>query len=389
MSQKLIDLNPDLKRLQDDGYELEIRGSFALVHHVPYVNSMKEIGYGTLVSNLILSGEQTLPPDTHVIRFIGEHPCNKEGIRISALIHESMDMNLGNGIVTNHSFSNKPLEGFRNYYDKFVSYINLISAFAISMNPEVTARTYFVHGTEENEVFRYRDTNASKAVIGNIADKLRTQRIGIIGLGGTGSYIMDLVAKTPVAQIDLFDGDEFVQHNAFRAPGAANIEVLRTCPKKVDYYHSVYSNMHGNIKAHREYLYEENLGLLEGLTFAFISIDRGPARKLIVEYLQAREIPYIDVGIGLHTYNQMILGQVRTTTGLPGEYNRSYGQLDFSEEVDEHEALYKTNIQVAEINALNACMAVMQWKKHLGFYQDVSNYRNLVLSINDGELHNQ
>lgn len=43
MSPQQINLSPDLKRLRDEGYELEIKGAYALVHHVPYVNSRKEI----------------------------------------------------------------------------------------------------------------------------------------------------------------------------------------------------------------------------------------------------------------------------------------------------------------------------------------------------------
>jgi hypothetical protein len=32
--------------------------------------------------------------------------------------------------------------------------------------------------------------------------------------------------------------------------------------------------------------------------------------------------------------------------------------------------LYKSNIQIAELNALNAVMAVIRWKKLFGFYVD-------------------
>jgi hypothetical protein len=35
---------------------------------------------------------------------------------------------------------------------------------------------------------------------------------------------LDFVAKTPVEEIHLFDSDVFLQHNAFRAPGAINKE---------------------------------------------------------------------------------------------------------------------------------------------------------------------
>lgn len=65
-------------------------------------------------------------------------------------------------------------------------------------------------------VFQYIDTNSSRANIEMINMKLERQKIAIIGLGGTGAYILDMVAKTPVKEIHLFDGDSFDQHNAFR-----------------------------------------------------------------------------------------------------------------------------------------------------------------------------
>ena len=36
MSQQLISLNPDLKRLQDEGYHVEVKNGHLLVHEVPY-----------------------------------------------------------------------------------------------------------------------------------------------------------------------------------------------------------------------------------------------------------------------------------------------------------------------------------------------------------------
>ena len=56
--------------------------------------------------------------------------------------------------------------------------------------------------------------------------KLMNHKVAIIGLGGTGSYILDMLAKTPVSEIHLFDGDDFLTHNAFRSPGAASLDDL-------------------------------------------------------------------------------------------------------------------------------------------------------------------
>jgi tRNA A37 threonylcarbamoyladenosine dehydratase len=46
---------------------------------------------------------------------------------------------------------------------------------------------------------------ASRAGITAISARLSMFRIAIVGLGGTGSYVLDLVAKSAVREIHLFD----------------------------------------------------------------------------------------------------------------------------------------------------------------------------------------
>jgi len=55
MSQKPIGHSRDLKRLRDEGYDLEIRSGYLLVKDVPYVNFSKQVKRGTLVSKLMLA----------------------------------------------------------------------------------------------------------------------------------------------------------------------------------------------------------------------------------------------------------------------------------------------------------------------------------------------
>ena len=58
MLHPLISRSPDLQRLQNEGYELDIRSGFLLVNSVPYVNSRKEVRRGTLVAKLALAGDR-------------------------------------------------------------------------------------------------------------------------------------------------------------------------------------------------------------------------------------------------------------------------------------------------------------------------------------------
>jgi hypothetical protein len=108
MSQLLINRSPDLKKLQNEGYNLEIRAGFLLVKGVPYVNSRKEIQRGTLVAKLVLAGDVTTRPDDHVAYFDGEHPCNADGTEIAKIKNVSGERTLAEGVTIQHSFSAKP-----------------------------------------------------------------------------------------------------------------------------------------------------------------------------------------------------------------------------------------------------------------------------------------
>jgi len=62
MSQQPINRSLDLKRLRDEGYDLEVRSGCLLVKDIPYVNSRGEVRRGVLVIKLVLADDQTGPP---------------------------------------------------------------------------------------------------------------------------------------------------------------------------------------------------------------------------------------------------------------------------------------------------------------------------------------
>jgi len=168
----------------------------------------------------------------------------------------------------------------------------------------------------------------------------------------------------------LFDADVFLQHNAFSSPGAPSIEELRDAPKKVDYFKGIYSKMHRGITAHAVSIEAATLHLLDGITFAFICMHGGKAKRFTVEKLETLGVPFIDVGMGLELVNGSLGGIVRVTTSTPRKREHVHqGRVSF-EQGDEDD-LYPSNIQVADLNALNATMAVIKWKKIRGFYRDL------------------
>lgn len=390
MSQQLINHSPDLKQLRDNGYEVEVIGGHLVVHHIPYVNSLKEINYGKLVSTLMLQGNKTVKPDTHVIMFQGQQPCDKNGAVITAISHGGSNVRISNEITTNFSFSNKPTEGFLNYFDKVESYVKIISHAAKAIDFSVTAQTYNVVLDKENDsIFHYIDTNSSRANINNMNEKFKHQKIAIVGLGGTGSYIFDLIAKTPVKEIHLYDGDEFLQHNAFRAPGAVDEMFLKSENRmtKVDYFASIYSKMHKGIKAHATFIDESTITELEQMDFVFICVDKNSVRKFIIDYLIKSGVSFFDVGLGVNAVEDKLIGTLRVTSGSAEKNDHLEKRVALHDFKEENE--YATNIQIADLNCLNAVLAVIKWKKMSGFYQDLAEEFHTLYSINSSLLINE
>ncbi|ACT48365.1 ThiF family adenylyltransferase [Methylotenera mobilis] len=387
MSHQLIAHSPDLQKLRNQGLDLDIQHGYLLIKDVPYVNASREVKLGTLVSRLELNGDITNRPSDHVAYWVGEHPCHSTGAVIATIQNPSAPQDLGNGLKVDFTFSAKA--EYRDYHHKMTTYIGRITGEAQVIDAAATAETYPVIPTEENEsVFKYQDTASSRVNIGNFNEKLAGQRIGIVGLGGTGSYVLDLVAKTCVKEIHLFDGDVFSQHNAFRTPGAASIDELKIKPSKVMYLESVYAKMRHGLVIHETYIDSSTSNQLNGLDFVFLCLDRGASKKAIVATLIQLGIPFIEVGMGVVRSNDSLSGIIRVVTGTKEVHDKVLNKINFSEG-DAPEDEYSTNIQIAELNALNACLAVIRWKKVFGFFRDSSDAHFISYSIAANEMVNE
>lgn len=118
-------------------------------------------------------------------------------------------------------------------------------------------------------------------------------------------------------------------------------------------------------------------------------LDNGEAKKLIIDHLQKHKISFIDTGIGIETTDQQsLIGLVRVTTGVNGDASHinsksriSYANQDVADE-------YSQNIQIAELNALNAALAVIKWKKLCGFYHQEEYEKHSLYSIDDNSIIN-
>ncbi len=391
MSLPLISRSPDLARLKADGYEVEIRAGHLILNNVPYVNGDRQVKRGRLVSELTTAGELAAKPSTHVAMLAGEYPCDQYGNPIEKIRNSSVQQDLGEGLVIDHSFSSKPSpEGYADYYDKMTTYAAILSSPAQALDPSANAQTHAViEMAETDDVFVYFDSNTSRAGIGALTQRFDGMKIAIVGLGGTGAYLLDLIAKTPVAEVHLFDGDRFLTHNAFRAPGAASLDELTACPLKVDYWTEKYAKMRRGIVPHPIRLDASNTELLADMHFVFLCIDDGAAKKPIVAKLEALGLPFIDAGIGVRVVNDQLLGLVRVTASTANFRRHVYDAQRISFAERDRQALYTNNIQIADLNALNACLVVIKWKKLVGFYVDLERELFSTYEIDGNNIINE
>lgn len=389
MSRRLIDLNETLSKLRDEGFNIEVHAAHLVVRDVPHVNDRREVCFGVLASALNMSGDIVNRPSDHTIKFSGEYPCAADGKRIDGIRHGNGEVRISDTLKTNLSFSSKPPRGhYESEYEKIKTYVAILSGPATSIDPAVTARTFQVVSPEDGEApFCYLDTASARAEINMITQKLAVEKVAIVGLGGTGAYILDLIAKTPVAQIHLFDGDKFSSHNAFRAPGAASKEDLHNQLFKVEYLKGIYSRMHTGIVSHERYIDANSVDQLRDMACVFLCIGAGKGKKMIVEKLEEFGVLFIDVGMGLYAADETLGGILRVTTSAPENRAVARGRMSFAENDEVNE--YDKNIQVADLNALNAALAVIRWKKLRGFYFDQKNERFSSFTIGGNLLLNE
>lgn len=354
-------------RLVDEGFEVRHANNHLVIEHVPYLTSSRQVEYGKLVAPITWVGNDYVdPPADHVVWFQGETPCDINGAALSDLINSTVSHEIFPGFPVNFMFSKKPATGYPDHYSKMTAYIAMLLGPAQAVDPTASPNTFAkLPEMEDWSPFHYRDSASSRAGISDLNAKLRRQRIAIIGLGGTGSYILDFVAKTEVSEIHLIDADEFINHNAFRAPGAASLAQVVRRDKKVDYLAETYAQFRTGVIPHPDYVNLANAPeLLAGMDFTFLAADHTDVVCDVAQWMRETGMPFIDVGMGISHTQLGLNGTVRTTlitAETPPIITVPRGVAD-----DE----YAVNIQVAEVNALNATMAVLRWKRLSGLYVD-------------------
>lgn len=378
MLNTLASHNEAIGKLLSKGYAVSIDNNLLVIRDIPYLNSEGELKIGAIVSKLIFVDAVHVQQDDHQIYFCGSHPHEIDRSPIRNLAGGPVALPLlASDIKVERSFSNKPIGGFSDLFEKIESYVTIICGPAISLHG-ANPLTFRAVEEQSASVFKIRDTLTSRAEIGDLALLFSNDVIAIIGLGGTGSYLLDLVVKTPVKEIRAFDGDYFHVHNAFRSPGKLSDDELGK--RKAEVYQERYSEFHSSLSIMAKQVDNTSMQDLEGVTFAFVCVDKGQSRAEIVELLDQMKIPFIDCGMGLERAGTSISGTIRTTFIDCSERN-SDDAKNYMPLTTQPDDVYRSNIQLAELNALNAAIALIKFKQIRGFYSDDNSFYHTLFTI--------
>ncbi len=379
----LVSRNDDIRRLVERGYAAAFDNNHLVVRDIPYLDEKLDLQWAAIVTQLVFTDTETVKMQNHQVAFSGTAPHGLTGAPIPNLGDSSHTIPLSDAapvVVVQRQFSNKPEAGYVDFFDKIERYVTIISGPAIErygVTP-YTFRTY--EAAPDTSVFKIRDTLTTLAEIGDLAATFADEVVAIIGLGGTGAYVLDFMVKTPVKEIRGFDADDFHVHNAFRSPGRLTQDELGQA--KTEVYTARYENFRHGLTLQAAYIDENSDAELAGVTFAFVCVDKGSSRAKIIDLLVAKNIPFIDVGMGLNRKRGPIAGSMRATY-FAADKGGEVREQQLVPTHDTQDDIYKTNIQIGELNAVNAGLAVLLYKKQRGFYVDDDPFYHLLFELGD------
>jgi hypothetical protein len=113
-----------------------------------------------------------------------------------------------------------------------------------------------------------------------------------------------------------------------------------------------------------------------------VCVDKGSSRAGIFDLLIRMRIPFIDVGMGLKRKDGKLSGMARVTC-YSAERAAELRDKQYAELKDEPNDEYRANIQIGELNALNASLAVVRFKQLRGFYLEELSQDHLLFGVGD------
>ena len=403
MSSSPINHSADLKALVEFGYALEVRGAYLVVKNIPYLRTSNgDLDKADLITSLDITPEQaTRPPGDHTIWWTGDVPYRSDGESMEAYLScgkWDTGHDLGEGLTVYMQWSRKPVEAGRkrsyaDYQEKIQTYVDEVAGHADARHPGVleAARAGEDPIVVVDTRFRYLNTATYRYGLKGVERPIEDEVVAVIGVGGTGSYLVDILAKTNIRELHLFDEDILEQHNAFRLAGAARVEELGGSHTKVAWHKERYSAVRDQgVFANATKVHGASAAvLLAKFTTVFIAVDDLECRRAIQRTCNELGVFHVSVGLAVEIEGEddnQLGGMVKVETGLIPE-RRCASDPGFSEPAQQAYG----NVQTAELNMLGAALAIVEWKAKAGIYRsERTDYDSVLFSSTTGRiLHDQ
>lgn len=151
--------------------------------------------------------------------------------------------------------------------------------------------------------------------------RLEALRIGIVGLGGTGSNVAEQLVRMGISRFTLVDFDKFDPSNWSRLYGSTWKDTARGVPK-VSLIDSHLRRINPKVECSlvaKSVLRKEVLQELATCDLIFSCLDRHGPRAVLNELSYQCLVPVVDVGVGITSVGRgPLLGSARATIIGPG-----------------------------------------------------------------------
>jgi len=208
------------------------------------------------------------------------------------------------------------------------------------------------------------------------------ERVAIIGLGGVGAWIADIVVKADPREVHGWDHDCIEPKNILRMPGGIDPNVWIGRPK-ASWFQKTYSLIHTNVHGHNAKVQSENLQeVIEGITFAFVAVDEADDRMMVCDALANAGIPFVVAGLSPVRKDKRVKVSIRIVTahiGVPS-WREAIPQVGQAGQDD------YGSLDLPDVYSVTASWAIQSWRKMRGQFWQEQREECLDYSASDQSL---
>jgi molybdopterin/thiamine biosynthesis adenylyltransferase len=233
---------------------------------------------------------------------------------------------------------------------------------------------------------------------------ISNMKIGIIGLGGTGSFISEQLVRIGISDLVLVDMDTFEPSNWSRMYGSS-WENINNRDYKGNIIYSYLKKINPKLKIkiiNDNIMKDKILKKLMTCNLIFSCLDRHAPRAILNELSYQTLIPILDVGTGLKRIDNKISGSARST--LIGPENGCYfchniinSDMIYIENLDNDEYLklkeegyigsYEKKVpSIITYTSLAGNFGIHMFLKYLNFINNLF-YNMIIYDIYEDELY--